>query len=121
MSYPHATKPATSGSGLLERLVDVPPTRQECAQILAYFMPHIAGASPAIEDTDYGQARRELSAALHHDLVEYFFVEAADLGQEITNRATGWASDDKYKDTTDMSLADGFSFVIDRLVDGVNR
>lgn len=122
MTVTHPTKPALAASlDLLDRLVDVPPTKQECRQILTHFMPLVADASPAVEDTAYGQARRELSAALHHDLVDDFFLEAADLGQEITTRAAGFITVGQYSHLEDMNLAVSFAFVIDRLVDGVNR
>lgn len=117
MSVTHAIKP----TDLLDRLVDVPPTTQESAQILAFLLPRIADSSPAIEDTVYGQARREMSAALHFDLVEDFFLEAVELGHELTLRAAGFTGAGPFSDLSDERLAISFSFVIDRLLDGVNR
>ena len=116
MSVPHV-----SNTDLLDRLVDVPPSKEECAQILAFLLPKVADSSPAIEDTVCGQARRELSAALHLDLVDDFFLESVDLGQELTLRAAGFTGMGPFSNLSDLDLDDAFSFVIDRLLDGVDR
>lgn len=116
MSYPHATN-----TDLLDRLVDVPPTRNECAQILAFFLPRVADSSPAIEDTEYGQAHRELSAAVQHGLKESEFVEAVILGHEITVRASGFKGAGPYSHFPDDHIARAFSFIVDCLVEDVNR
>lgn len=117
MSVPHATKPAD----LLDRLVDVPPTRAACAQLLAFFLPRVADSSPAIEPTVYGQARRELSAASHHDLAPTYFEEGVELGHEMTVRASGFTGAGPYSHLSDEALDVAFSFIVDCLVEGVDR
>ena len=115
MSVPHATKPAD----LLDRLVDVPPTKVECAQLLAFFLQKVADSSPAIEATAYGQARRELSAAVHHDLKPTYFEEGVELGNELTLRASGFTGAGPYSHLSDEALAVAFSFIVDCLVEDV--
>lgn len=117
MSVPHVIKPAC----LLDRLVDVPPTKEECAQVLAFFLQRVADSSPAIEGSAYGQARRELSAAIHHDLSPNYFVEGVELGQEITVRASGFRGAGPYSHLSADALEDGFSFIVDCLVEDVSR
>ena len=117
MSVPNVSKP----TDLLDRLVDVPPTMVECAQILAFFLPRVADCSPAIEGSAYGQARRELSAATHVDLHPLYFEEAVELGQEITVRASGFNGTGPYSHLSTEALKDGFSFIVDCLVEGGSR
>lgn len=117
MSVPHVSKPVD----LLDRLVDVPPTRRECEQVLAFFLPRVADASPAIEAAAFGQARRELSAAVHHDLKDTYFLEGVELGHELTIRGSGFVGSGPYSHLSDGALDDAFSFIIGFLVEDVNR
>lgn len=105
----------------MDRLVDVPPTRAECAQILAFFLPRVADASPSIEATAYGQARRELSAAVHHDLKAPYFEEGVALGHELTIRAPGFTGAGPYSHLTLAALDEAFSFIVDCLVEDVAK
>lgn len=117
MSVTHAIKPAD----LLDRLVDVPPTKQEGAQILAFFLPLVADSSPAIEPTAYGQARRELSAAVHHDLKDAYFEEAVELGRELTVRAAGFVGAGPFSHLSNVALDGAFDMIVDCLVEDVTR
>ena len=117
MSVPHVSKPAD----LLDRLVDVPPTKDECAQILAFFLPRVADCSPAVEGSAYGQARRELCAATHLDLKPLYFEEGVELGQEVTVRASGFQTAGPYSHLSADALEDAFSFIVDCLVEDVSR
>lgn len=116
MSVPHVSKPAC----LLDRFVDMPPTKAECAQILAFFLPSVADCSPAVEGSAYGQARRELSAALHLDLKPFYFVEGVELGQEVTVRASGFSGSGPYSHLSADALEEAFSFIVDCLVEDVS-
>lgn len=115
MSVPHVIK----ATDLLDQLVNVPPSRAEAAQILAFFLPLVADSSPAIEASAYGQARRELSAAVHFDLHPTYFEEGVEIGAELTVRASGFAGSGPYSHLSDDYLAEAFCLVVDYAVEGV--
>lgn len=114
-------KVLTENTDLLDRLVDVPMTKQECGQVLGYYMQYVANASPAIETESYANARRELSALLQYDLDPFYFRGAAMAGEQIECRRTGYPLADGYEMWTDEQLTIELEWCIDCMIEGIER
>ena len=106
---------------LTDRFVEAPLTETECAQVLAYFLPLVALLSPAAEPTSYGNARRELSAALQYDLPPDLFETAVEVATNIECRRIGMDCPAAFEFWTGDKLVEELSWLIDRLLDGLNR
>lgn len=113
---------------LLDRLVDVPMTKQECGQVLGYYMRHVYALSPAGKPGEHrdendmlANARRELSALLQHDLDPVYFQGAARAGWQMHCREAQYPLADGYEMWSDAELTNELIWCIDCLIEDVNR
>lgn len=117
MSVTHAIKPINTD--LIDRLVEVEMTRDEAAQVLAYYLPLVDAESPDESwKNHYLVARLHIGAAIGRNLGHVTFMSAATLGAEIHARRRGTVTDPSYDDWTMDQLFKDLSTEIDALLDG---
>jgi len=104
---------------LLDRLVEVELSRDEAAQVLAYYLPLVDAESPADSwKNHYLVARLHVGAAVGRSLGMIGFASAAVLGAEIYARRRGTATDPSYSLWSMDDLFKDLATEIDQLLDG---